>query len=616
MKLDYKDELGPPVRIGILQHQNEIRVTLQGRYRIYAGGGGTALPSGDLDLICSVEYSKKAVLQYRIVLKKCFSSDAADAVTSPSAELEPLQTIKLGPEIEGPASALEYWRCSRPFETEAAAEEVRDKLPRPERMTILKESVQRPSGIIHARPAKGGQHLPAEDWMRFEPKGLDECRAIVHDVIVGVDYHWRHFERQRFRGAVEVRIDNEGKLTVVNELPMEVYLFSVNSSEMMSVMPDELLKAQTVAARNTTFATMGKHHYADAFDLCADDHCQCYRGSSRETPDSRRVTLATVGEVMTHDGSVCDARYSKMCGGIIESFDSVWHEDPRAYLAAGIDAEPGSDVAAYFPANTEERAAALINARPKCWCNTTQGDVPPYLRYSAPYFRWTQKYTREELEVLLARYFGGKVGELKDLVPLSRGASGRIEYLKVVTSDGEWTIGKEFQIRKALSKTFLYSSAFIPEFERDVAGAVVSVTLKGGGWGHGAGLCQVGATMMAYHKKTYREILLHYYPESEIVALSPPASAAKIAEHISKRESRDGDRCFEFYNCYAVAQCPVYLEKVSLEAQEMTIGFEVGDNQASSFVFHQTQKGAEMDLEARKVECQFLKFSGPSAVPK
>jgi SpoIID/LytB domain protein len=603
IRLDYSDDLGPAVRIGVLQNEKTIRLTLRGRYRVVPVG--VVLDAGT-EVVCGVSEGRAAPLQYRLVLKKSPDRTSAETAPCPAPSLEPLETIQLGFDFGPQASSVEYWRCSRPFASRAEAERARAALAQSGRMSILTEPLGKPAGCVIAEAGTTTLEA-AQGVLRFEPEDPDGGRCIIHDVVVGIEYHWRHLERQRFRGVVEVRVDNAGLLTAISELPAEAYLFSVNSSEMMSVMPEELLKAQTVAARNTLFATMGKHHYADAFHLCADDHCQCYRGASRETPDSRRVTLLTRGEVLVHEGAICDCRYSKMCGGLMEAFESVWNEDPRGYLPAGVDAPAGAATHALFPADTEKRAAAYINSRPDCWCNTTGGEVPPYLTYSAPYFRWEVRYTRAEAEEMISKQIGTPIGELKALVPVKRGRSGRIEYMKIVATNGEWTIGKELAIRKALSRTCLYSTAFLVDYERAADGSISSVILRGAGWGHGSGLCQIGATMMAWKGKSYTEILEHYYPNAALRALAGAVAPDRFEAVVARQEARAGERCYEYYNCYAVARCPVYLEGVSLEAQS---------DGGPGLEFLQKQAGEPMDLQGRAIACEFLTFDGPMARPK
>lgn len=608
-KFKYDSIYGPDIRVGILQEQDEIRIELTGEYAISDDSGNELGILNDAKLTLCPADTTPAKLTYHIVAGKADSGQEAEKIAVPNdVTLGPWTTECMGAELDCDATAVEYWRCSKPFFTRQNAEQTRNVLPQNEQMAVITIRREKPLGFVKIIDGISNK-LTGRGMLRFVPVLPDINRVTVHDVIVGIEYHWRHLERHHFRGAIEVRVDNAGKLTVVNELPVEQYLFSVNSSEMMSVMPDELLKAQTVAARNTVFATMDKHHHADDFHICADDHCQCYRGSSRETPDSRRLTMATFGLVLTHHGKICDCRYSKSCGGLIESMDSVWHEAPRGYLPSGIDAEPGAAIANFYPCNTEEKAAKYLRQNPECWCNTTIGEIPPYLNYTKPYFRWTVTYKREEIEQYVSKYLGTETGELLDLVPVKRGDSARIEYLKVVAANGEWVIGKEFNIRKALSETFLYSSAFVPEFDFDADGHITTVRLVGGGWGHGAGLCQIGATMMAYKGKTFKEILLHYFPETILVNDTKFASEAQEQEIIKgyDADTRDGERCFEFFNCYGVATCPLMKQGVELIAHE-----EMKD----SFIFEATGLKKGENLPADQTFCKQLIFSGRTATEK
>ncbi len=604
----YESQYGPDIRVGILQKQDEIRIDLRGKYAVTDATGAALGVAADKTLDLRPAETTPATLTWHIVAGKAATAGAAEKIVCPQSdktELAPWQTECLGAELSKDACAIEYWRCSRPFATEQEANAVRDTLPNNETLAVMAIRVVTPQGTVTT------DGLVGKDFLRFTPVDPDHDRVRVHNVIVGIEYHWRHKERQRFRGVIEVRVDNAGKLTVVNEIPVEQYLFSVNSSEMMSVMPDELLKSQTVAARNTVFATMDKHHHADDFHICADDHCQCYRGSSRETADSRRLTMATFGQVLTHKGQICDCRYSKSCGGLMESMDSVWHEAPRGYLPSGIDADPGEKIAEFYPCNTEEKARVYLHSRPHCWCNTTVGDIPSYLNYTKPYFRWTQTYKREELEQLIGRHLGTDIGELTDITVRKRGDSARAEYIRVKATKGEWTIGKEFNIRKALSQTFLYSSAFVPEFDRDDAGHITTVRLVGGGWGHGAGLCQIGATMMAYKGRLYDEILLHYFPNTTLVNNATQPAADVLAEIIKGPgvDTRADERCFEFFNCYSVADCPLMKEGVELIAREK-------ENAKNEFFFEATGLKDGKTLPKDQEFCKQLQFSDFTAEEK
>ncbi|MFH0794095.1 MAG: SpoIID/LytB domain-containing protein, partial [bacterium] len=376
---------------------------------------------------------------------------------------------------------------------------------------------------------------------------------------------------------------------------------------MMSVCPEALLKAQTIAARNTLMATMGKHHYSCDFHLCADDHCQCYRGSSRETGFSRRVTLETVGEVLTHDHKICDTRYSKACGGIMESFDSVWHGERVPSMGANIDAAAASAVNPNYPADNEKRAGGLIDSFPDVYCNTASAqDVPDYLKYSAKYFRWSFKYSQSQLQGLLNRFPQWSVGEVRNLIPVKRGASGRIEILRIEGSERSVLIKKEYSIRKALSESFLFSSCFYPVIERDERGRLVSVELRGGGWGHGAGLCQIGATMMAVRGKTYPEILAHYYKQTNLAKLwRREIDVEQILAEESEDDYREGDSCFEFFNCYFVNDCPMIRQGVILHAA----------NRNGHFVFEPRPQNT-VDLKTIGIPCNFMELGSDEATEK
>jgi stage II sporulation protein D len=610
----YTELFGPQIRIGVLQHQRLIRFSTIGDYEVCDSGvqKRLELPKTKRHFTACVAQSEPASIGYRLAFLKTSDRTRADgalAKLQSSPGLGECEIITMGyafsSEGEPEASSREYWVCSSPFASLHDAENERQRMQQRETIDIFAVRVRAPRGTLRLLLPSGEEEL-FETFARIQPAGKASGRIILHDVIVGVGFHWEHKEDQKFRGAMELRIDNRGLLTAVNELRLEEYLFSVNSSEMMSVCDRALLEAQTIAARNTILATMGKHHYADDFHLCADDHCQCYRGSSRETRASYEGALDTLGKVLVYGGKVCDARYSKMCGGIMEAYEKVWHGEPVAYMPAGFDGGKDARDRALFPADSEEGARRLISSSPDVYCNTTRGDVPVYLQYSATYFRWRQEYAREEFETLLNRFPEYRVGEVRDIVTLSRGYSGRIEYLKVLGSGRDVVIGREYTIRKVFSPSFLYSSCFVAEIERERGGRVKRIILHGAGWGHGAGLCQIGAAMMAHKGFSCKDILYHYYPNTVVALLFRGAiEREKTLAELTAEDFRVGDACFEFFNCYAVAQCPIYLQHKKIAATRSGEGF----------VFVQASDQRD-NLEAMHIECAFLNFEGERAIPK
>ncbi|MDZ7372469.1 MAG: SpoIID/LytB domain-containing protein [candidate division KSB1 bacterium] len=497
----------PTVRIGMIRGADEVRLAVCAPHRLFAAGA----------LVEEVEEPREYRVQAGEILPTGLESWVRFAVTRPGqTAVAPcpqgrVRRLTVGRVLKLPrlrADNREVWHLVGPFPDLEAAAAYRRTQPRPGELALL----QLPNGEARGWAEVNGRKLDLP--VRIEPANSEAPHLLLRNVLIGIEFHWQHYEDEHLRGVLEIAAGHDGKLVAVNELPAEAYLASVNSSEMAADCPDELLKAQTVAARSTLFATLNKHHYGDPFDLCADDHCQCYYGADRERERSWQAVQNTWGEVLVSQGEVCDARYSKICGGIIEDYRFVWEDRAIPYLASGIDGHQPVP----FPARSEERARELIDSRPDVFCNTDRYDLPPSLRERCQgLFRWEVRYTQEELQGLLATRVGVRVGRVIDLVPLERGDSGRIVHLEVVGTEGRVLLGKELEIRRALSPTHLYSSCFyvVKEFGED--GLPRAFVLRGAGWGHGVGLCQVGATVMASQGYTYREILAHYYRASDVV---------------------------------------------------------------------------------------------------
>jgi SpoIID/LytB domain protein len=266
----------------------------------------------------------------------------------------------------------------------------------------------------------------------------------------------------------------------------------------------------------------GREDHAD-FDVCADDHCQRYQGTTKIiSAGVASAVAATRGRFLTYEGQICDARFSKACGGRTETFETTWEEIPVPYLSSVADAPLGACSAANL--TTEAEAEAWILSRPEAYCNTEDRDLlqqvlPDFDQETTDFFRWTVQYQREELEAILRAKSGVDFGMLLDLVPVQRGPSGRLVRLRVQGSERDMIVGKELEIRRWLARTHLYSSAFVPRIDRDDRGIPKQITLHGAGWGHGVGLCQIGAAVMAARGRSCEEILLHYFPGSHVTKL-------------------------------------------------------------------------------------------------
>lgn len=365
----------------------------------------------------------------------------------------------------------------------------------------------------------------------------EESSFDLVDVVIGIHFHWERKETQRFKGALKF-ILLDGELQAINIVPTEDYLTSVISSEMSATSSLELLKAHAVISRSWLLNKLEdrqEEKHSDAmvitdekiirwydhqdhthFDVCADDHCQRYQGITKASTQAVREAIkATFGEVLTYDGKICDARFYKACGGATELFENCWEEVHHPYLLPVADAANWT-----LPDLTQEaEARKWILSAPTAYCNTTDRLVLSqvlnnYDQETPDFYRWRVTYSQKELSELIGEKMGIDFGEIVDLIPLKRGASARIIELKVVGTKRTVVIGKELEIRKALSKSHLYSSAFVVDKEENDGS--VRFVLRGAGWGHGVGLCQIGAAVMASQGIGYQTILSHYYPHSEL----------------------------------------------------------------------------------------------------
>ena len=358
----------------------------------------------------------------------------------------------------------------------------------------------------------------------------------LHGVTIGKDYHWERKEDQTFMGELKIIREPNGQMTAVNIINIEDYLVSVISSEMSPNASLEFLKAAAVisrswvvgkiidrsktATRMTTtplparkeqgteelepsLITWQDHEDHTLYDVCADDHCQRYQGVTKATnPNAKRAVEETRGEVLTYQGEVCDCRFSKCCGGRMEEFSTCWQDKDMPYLQALEDRDP-------------KDGTILCDTSDPAILSQVLND---YDQETADFYRWTVTYTQEQLSDLLSRKLDHNFGQIVELKPLKRGKSGRIYELQIVGTKASLTIGKELIIRSALSESHLYSSAFDVEmsYSPTLKDIPATFTLHGKGWGHGVGLCQIGAAVMGAKGYTYREILAHYYPDTVI----------------------------------------------------------------------------------------------------
>ena len=381
--------------------------------------------------------------------------------------------------------------------------------------------------------------------LTFTP--LEENNSFsLYDVTIGLNYHWERQETQVFSGTLRLVVD-EDKIVAINILPVEDYLTSVISSEMNANSSLELLKAHAVVSRSWLFAQIEKRKALKGkdegffsfiktkeeyirwydredhtiFDVCADDHCQRYQGITKATNSTvAEAVQATRGRLLMYGKKICDARFSKCCGGATEEFEYCWEDKHYPYLTSVRDAEEEENLS--FPDLTkEEEAEHWIRKAPKSFCDTHDKKILSqilnnYDQETTDFYRWKVRYTQTELAELIRTKTKSDYGDIIDLIPIQRGPSGRICKLKIVGTLKTLTIGKEMEIRRTLSDSHLFSSAFVVDKGEIKEGIPQWFLLSGAGWGHGVGLCQIGAAVMGEKGYSYEEILLHYYKGAEI----------------------------------------------------------------------------------------------------
>jgi SpoIID/LytB domain protein len=385
---------------------------------------------------------------------------------------------------------------------------------------------------------QGTERLEVSNEIIFEPQEAGMESFLIRNVTVGNKFHWQRKENERFIGSLKI-VKNNNLITAINILPVEDYLTSVISSEMSAKSSIESLKTHAIISRSWLFSQIMKSRNRNPnnksefnsesehlkwydreehklFDFCNDDHCQRYHGITKVfTGQARQAIDYTRGIVLQYGEEICDARYSKCCGGITEAYENVWEPVKHEYLKPVVDykfePEPfQTDL------TVEKNAFKWIKGNPGAFCNTHDKNVLSQIlvdfdQATKDFFRWRVEYSQNEISEIIASKSGIDFGSILDLDPLERGASGRVIKLKITGSKRTLVVGKELEIRKFLSKTHLYSSAIVIIKAGDDKGIPKKFSIYGAGWGHGVGLCQIGAAVMASKGYMFDEILLHYF---------------------------------------------------------------------------------------------------------
>ncbi len=512
------------VSIGLLWNEPEILGSLTGRFRAQCFTDCNRwldLPDATGDFKVIAHDTPIPELSWAMRLGECLSNDSAEKLLHKieSADLlqhaEILEAGKEWKSHQGPLDNRVWWPVLK-LESRDDAHEVMKALrpTHPIGLTLVRltrpEMKTRFTIVI-------GDFQSYVVRVKFTPSS-SSSKFTLNSVPIGRGFHWERREPLSYRGELELFATPDGGLSAANRLPLEQYVETAVGSEMRHDLPAAFSQAQAVAARSTVLATANRHHYSDGFDLCHDDHCQCYQGIAREADAVTEPIRDTAGQVLVFtppsppadargNQRVADARYAKSCGGVSDHFAEVWGEEEPGYFVVRSCGE------FEFPdLSKEENAKNFLQNPPQGFCN------PETHPYPQPWdedklFRWTREYDRAILGDLCQQKTGCAVGAIRQLIVKHRSPSGRITILDVIGDSGQITLYGELEIRRALSESHLPSSYFVVQESDKI------LTLEGGGWGHGVGLCQLGAVAMAKAGWSLEKILAHYYPNTNVATL-------------------------------------------------------------------------------------------------
>ena len=533
------DITGTPIlRIGLMTGYKRIDFHLSGVYNIEDLQGRVVLSNMESDLRwrSKIENSDSAESTYYVLLKtfgnyKSAKSEADSLV----AQGYPAKVLEIGSIIRIDDNIVNDSRKFRLIVGEYATEKecslYVDKFYEVYNPRAIKRITKTASGKIEFYDAEFEYSGTLDDGFRLIPQS-ENTSVVLHKIQIGKGFHWEDTEDRAYPGVIEIRIDSEGKLQAINEVPIDQYLKGVVPAEMPASYPFEALKAQAIAARSEVMSKLGSKHLNDPFDFCAAVHCQVYFGLTRTAGKSDEAVKETMGDVITFDGDICEAVYSSVCGGHTENKENVWNSPAESYLQGIYDIQGGNSIP--LKLDNEKDLKDWIDSDHEVFCNVRHHDTPPALQGAVKYFRWEESYTRMELESIVRNKTGVDVGTIFGIEPLKRGVSGRLMEIEILGSRRNLKIKNELNIRRSLSKTHLKSSAFYVELVLDPDGIPHEFVLRGAGWGHGVGMCQVGAGVMAHLGYNYMLILEHYYTGTKIRQVYEVDDRADIREDIKQ----------------------------------------------------------------------------------
>lgn len=513
----------PIIRVELMEEYDRIDFAVKGKFDLIDLGGKVVEGGIEADQKWHVvpDHTNEARAVYSILTTAFARRDSADQLRRKlSMKNHQARVAEVGEEIfiNGVlvANNIKYrvlvgrWPNER--EAEAYIDEFRDEFaPR-----IVRQVVRPTTGTIELFNEDFSASRLIENGARLIPHDEDS-RVTLFEVREGTGFHWEREVDRDYSGIIEIRLDHRGLLVALTEIPLEQYLKGVVPAEMPAMYPMEALKAQAVAARSEVLAKIGIKHLNDPFDLCAMVHCQVYSGTSHLHERTSEAVEETRGKVLTMNKRVTEAVFSSCCGGHTENKINVWNPPEAAHLKGQWDAPEDTDIPEKIDLTTEQGLKEWVNSKPRVWCNPSAfPDLPTILDHAERYFRWRINYTHRELEDIIRRKSGEDIGTLIDIIPLERGESGRLMEIEIQGTKQNLRIQRELNIRRILSPSYLYSASFSITVEYGDDGRPINFIFDGAGWGHGVGMCQVGAGIQAANGRRFEDILSHYYPGTKV----------------------------------------------------------------------------------------------------
>ncbi len=513
----------PSVRIGLMEEYDQIDFSVSSKYDIVSFSGDVLESGSTEDHLWHVvpDRTNEARAIYSILTTAFAKRDSADKLRrSLSQQNHPARVVEVGEEIliddRLVANNIKYRVLVGRWATEREARQNIDEFRDDFAPRIIRQIVRPATGTIELFNEDFTDSRMIEDGFRIVPR-TDTSLVNLRNVREGTGFHWEREVDRTYPGTIEIRVDHRGLLMSLVELPIELYLKGVVPAEMPASFPVEALKAQAIAARSEVLSKIGLKHPNDPFDLCAHVHCQAYSGSTHYDDRASAAVDATRGQVLMLGGRVAEAVYSSCCGGHTEDKVNVWNPPGSPHLMGGWDADPGTEMPDTLDLSNELDFEKWIAMKPAAWCNPEAHEgLPEILNQAERNFRWEVVYSRRELEDIIRRKSGEDIGNLVDIVPLQRGNSGRLMEIEILGTLKNLRVQRELNIRNILSLKYLKSAAFSIEVEEGADGRPINFILHGGGWGHGVGMCQVGAGVMAAEGNNYKAILKHYYPGTTV----------------------------------------------------------------------------------------------------